>query len=61
MMNAGSHFGEAKKSKCPVGTRRMVKATLKASHKAQIPFSGCLDIKIIHISAGNFSFVFMQD
>jgi len=26
MMNAGSHFGEAKKSKCPAGTRRMVKA-----------------------------------
>ena len=27
-------FGEAKKRKCPVGTRRMVKATLKANHKA---------------------------
>ena len=34
-------FGEAKKSKCPVGTRRMVKAKrmLTTRHK---PFSGCL-------------------
>jgi len=38
MMNAGSHFGEAKKSKCPVGTRRMVKAKQKANHKAQTIF-----------------------
>ena len=29
-----SFFGEAKKSKCPVGTRRMVKATPKANHNA---------------------------
>ena len=29
-----SFFGEAKKSKCPVGTRRMVKATSKANYKA---------------------------
>ena len=33
-MNAGSHFGEAKKSKCLAGTKRMVKATPKANHKA---------------------------
>ena len=30
-------FGEAKKSKCPAGTKRMVKTTPKANHKA-----GCL-------------------
>ena len=37
-----SFFGEAKKSKCPVGTRRMVKAKrmLTTKHK---PFSGCLN------------------
>ena len=29
-----SFFGEAKKSKCPVGMRRMVKTTPKANHKA---------------------------
>ena len=34
MMNAGSHFGEAKKSKCPAGMKRMVKATPKANHNA---------------------------
>ena len=51
-----SFFGEAKKRKCPVGTRRMVKATPNANHKAPThfqaasnthpqspnPFSGCL-------------------
>ena len=42
MMNAGSHFGEAKKSKCPAGTKRMVKATPQANHKALTQFSGCL-------------------
>ena len=31
-------FGEAKKSKCPVGTRRMVKAAPKANHKAPAYF-----------------------
>ena len=31
-------FGEAKKSKCPIGMRCMVKAVPKASHKAQIIF-----------------------
>ena|GEM_PF-2315966 len=31
-------FGEAKKSKCPVGTRRMVKATPQTNHKAPIHF-----------------------
>ena len=31
-------FGEAKKSKCPVGMRRMVKATPKANHKAPTHF-----------------------
>ena len=31
-------FSEAKKSKCPVGTRRMVTAALKANHKAQTHF-----------------------
>ena len=31
-------FGEAKKSKCPVGTRRMVKVTPQANHKAPTPF-----------------------
>ena len=35
---ASSHFGEAKKSKCPVGMRRMVKATPKANHKAPTHF-----------------------
>ena len=29
-----SFFGEAKKSKCPVGMRRMVTATPKTNHKA---------------------------
>ena len=33
-----SFFGEAKKSKCPVGMRRMVKTTPKANHKAQTIF-----------------------
>ena len=42
MMNAGSHFGEAKKSKCPVGMKRMVKATHQAHHKASTQLSGCL-------------------
>ncbi|WP_289003665.1 hypothetical protein, partial [uncultured Kingella sp.] len=37
-----SFFGEAKKSKCPAGTKRMVKATLKANHNVVNPFSGCL-------------------
>ena len=32
-------FGEAKKSKCPVGMRRMVKTTPKANHKAPTHFS----------------------
>ena len=31
-------FGEAKKSKFPVGTRRMVKAAFKANHNALILF-----------------------
>ena len=33
-----SFFGEAKKSKCPVGTRRMVKVPPKANHKVQTIF-----------------------
>ena len=33
-----SFFGEAKKSKCPAGTRRMVKATPNANHKAPTHF-----------------------
>ena len=40
-----SFFGEAKKSKCPVGTRRMVKATLKANHKAATHFQAALSCK----------------
>ena len=31
-------FGEAKKSKCPVGMRRMVKVTPQTNHKAPTPF-----------------------
>ena len=31
-------FGKAKKSKCPGGTRRMVKTTPKANHKAPTHF-----------------------
>ena len=33
-----SFFGEAKKRKCPVSTRRMVKATPNANHKAPTHF-----------------------
>ena len=33
-----SFFGEAKKSKCPVGMRRMVTATPKTNHKAPTLF-----------------------
>ena len=33
-----SFFGEAKKRKCPVSTRRMVKATPNANHKALTHF-----------------------
>ena len=33
-----SFFGQAKKRKCPVGTRRMVKATPNANHKAPTHF-----------------------
>ena len=33
-----SFFGEAKKSKCPAGMKRMVKAKQTANHKAQTIF-----------------------
>ena len=36
-----SFFGEAKKSKCPVGMRRMVTATPKTNHKAATPSVVC--------------------
>ena len=46
-------FGEAKKSKCPVGMRRMVKTTPNANHKAVTQSVIC---STTHISAQtNFS------
>ena len=35
-------FGEAKKSKCPAGMKRMVKTTPKSQPQSSNPFSGCL-------------------
>ena len=37
-----SFFGEAKKSKCPAGTKRMVKTTPKANHQAATLFQAAL-------------------
>ena len=37
-----SFFGEAKKSKCPAGMKRMVKTTPKSQPQSSNPFSGCL-------------------